>query len=138
MYLVNGENLLNIYQLQNLPRFKKVPDDNIRYIVNFIDPNYYNRQEELKHFFRICKTSGMTYKTIFEYYLVIKNKILYKKLSKEEKKYLDSIWKQPHGWFSNLEMCSHCGYYVFIRDIESNLKSKINILELEELGNYLT
>ena len=138
MYLVNDDNLLNIYQLQNLPRFKKVPDDNIRCIIDFIDPNYYNRQEELKHFFRICKTSGMTYKTIFEYYLVIKNKILYKKLSKEEKKYLDSIWKQSNGWFSNLEMCSHCGYYVFIRDIESNLKSKINILELEELGNYLT
>ena len=138
MYLVNDDNLLNIYQLQNLPRFKNVPDDNIRFIIDFIDPNYYNRQEELKHFFRICKTSGMTYKTIFEYYLVIKNKILYKKLSKEENKYLNSIWKQPNGWFSNLEMCSHCGYYVFIRDIESNLISKINILELEELGNYLT
>lgn len=137
MYLVNGSNLLNIYKLQNFPRFKKVPDDNIRCIIDFLDSNYYNRQKELKHFFRICKTKGMSYKTILEYYLVIKKKILHKKLSNEEDIYLGSIWKKPHGWYSNLEMCSHCGYYIFIRDIEKNIKSKVNIIDLEELRNYL-
>lgn len=137
MYLINGKFLINTYQLKNIPRFKKVPDDIIRCIVNMIDPNYYDRQKELKHFFRICKTDGMSYKTILEYYLVIKRKILHKRLSKEEDKYLDSIWKQPNGWYSNLEICSHCGYYILIRDIEKNIKSKVNIMDLEELKNYI-
>ena len=100
-----------------------------------IDPNYYNRQKELKHFFRICKTKGMSYKAILEYYLVIKK--FYMKIIQRRTNIFNSIWKQPNGWFGNLVMCSHCGYYIFIRDIEKNIKTKINIMDLEELGNYL-
>ena len=137
MYIINNLILINKYQLQNIKVFKQIPEENIDIIISMIDPNYYNRQKELKHFFRICKTKGMSYKAILEYYLVIKKKILHRKLSKEEQIYLDSIWKQPHGWFGNLVMCSHCGYYIFIRDIEKNIKTKINIMDLEELGNYL-
>ena len=103
-----------------------------------IDPNYYNRKKELVHFFRICKTKHMSYKAILEYYLIIKKKILFKSLLNEEQIYLDHIWKNPYGWYGNLELCSHCGYFVFIRDIEQNLTSKISVLELEELRNYLT